>query len=353
MPGRREKLEHDDTNLLLPNQRAIIKPKKRRSKCCIACIWISSILGGLAAIVLLMYIGHLIFEIIINKRGDNGKTISGVSTDLLGRFNLYEQYAAASYCSVNNGNSTGSKIRCTAGNCPLVEQADTQSVMEFQHSLNTDVTGFVAVDNTNKLVVISFRGTDSDQNIITDTNLTRVNADLCPNCLVHQGFWESWIEARDNITASLNDTKKSNPTYEVIVTGHSLGGAIATLCAAEIRKGGMKASLYTFGSPRLGDTHLSTFITAQGSNYRLTHANDIVPNLPPLVFPNLDVHTGFAGFAYVHISPEYHIKTGNDVVVTVKDIDELSGEVNFGGNTGTLLPSIGAHKWYFGNITAC
>jgi len=42
----------------------------------------------------------------------------------------------------------------------------------------------------------------------------------------------------------------------MIVTGHSLGGAIATLAVAElISKGIQVDNLYTFGSPRVGDSN--------------------------------------------------------------------------------------------------
>jgi predicted lipase len=114
----------------------------------------------------------------------------------------------------------------------------TTSSSEF-----TDVTGFVAVDMTNKLVVISFRGTASELNKITDVNYTRTESDLCPKCLVHRGFWFSWMEARNNTLTALINISKTHPSWKIVVTGHSLGGAIATLCAAEIRKLGYAASL--------------------------------------------------------------------------------------------------------------
>jgi predicted lipase len=39
----------------------------------------------------------------------------------------------------------------------------------------------------------------------------------------------------------------------VFCTGHSLGGALATLCALEMRQRlGLRVELYTFGSPRVG-----------------------------------------------------------------------------------------------------
>jgi pimeloyl-ACP methyl ester carboxylesterase len=119
----------------------------------------------------------------------------------------------------------------------------------FASASYTDVTGFVAADNTNKLVVISFRGSVSEDNFIADVNYTRVESDLCPNCLVHRGFWFSWTEARNQTLTALMSIAKAYPSYKVVVTGHSLGAAIATFCAAEVRKLGYEASLVSSFTP--------------------------------------------------------------------------------------------------------
>lgn len=51
-------------------------------------------------------------------------------TQLLEKFKLMGQYAAAAYCSSNH-DSVGDKIKCSVGNCPLVEKADTTTAAEF------------------------------------------------------------------------------------------------------------------------------------------------------------------------------------------------------------------------------
>lgn len=110
-------------------------------------------------------------------------------------------------------------------------------------SLVTDVTGFVAVDPINKLVVVSFRGSHSLRNFITDFNYKLVSSDLCDGCTAHQGFWQSWTEARSDVLNSTKSAMDSNPAYNMVVTGHSLGGAIATLAAAELRNSGYPVAL--------------------------------------------------------------------------------------------------------------
>ncbi|KAI9814195.1 MAG: hypothetical protein M1827_003361 [Pycnora praestabilis] len=266
-----------------------------------------------------------------------------ISTALLAEFNLFEQYAAAAYCP-NNNNSPGTKLTCpTSNNCPLVEAATTVTTDEFQNSLVTDVTGYVAVDSTNHLIVVAFRGTESVRNYAADADFPVVATDICSGCTADQGFYNSWLEARAGVIASVQAAAKANPSYSIVATGHSLGAAIADFAAAELRNQGYSVALYTFGSPRIGGAEISSYITSQpGGNYRITHFDDPVPRLPPILL------------GFVHISPEYWITTGNEVAVTAQDINgPLTGSVNFAGNTGTTGFDLTAHGWYFNNISSC
>ncbi|KAL8718477.1 MAG: hypothetical protein Q9225_004391 [Loekoesia sp. 1 TL-2023] len=260
--------------------------------------------------------------------------------------NLFEQFAAAAYCPGNNNDQAGnSKITCAAGNCPLVQNDDVVSVYEFENSLVTDVTGYVAIDNTRSLTVLAFRGSKSVRNFVADADFPATPTDICPSCTAHAGFWNSWVEARAGVLAALKTAAASHPGNRVIVTGHSLGGAIADLAAAEIRKSGVTADLYTYGAPRIAGKALSDFITNQnmGGNFRVTHKNDPVPRLPPVVL------------GFVHISPEYYISTPNNVVPTANDITKYDGSINLQGNSGNnpLNTDLSAHGWYFNSVGAC
>ena len=164
------------------------------------------------------------------------------------------------------------------------------------------------LDGGRAVWVLSFRGTESDYNdILVDVTFFKRTADYSKAYRCHggflsslQGFWGSWgapdsIE-KEGFEAELFGPKgiseaiqaKAGEEDLLFVTGHSLGGALASLAAYYIDRD-LKPSvrgLYTFGSPRVFDSDMSTGV-AESSPYpafRFVNAADIVPRVPPALF---------------------------------------------------------------------
>ncbi|KAE8349883.1 Mono and diacylglycerol lipase [Aspergillus coremiiformis] len=270
--------------------------------------------------------------------------IRDIPTTQLDDFKFWVQYAAATYCPNNYVAPDGYKPNCPVGNCPDVESADTTIKLSFSDDTITDTAGFVAVDNTNKAIIVAFRGSYSVRNWITDVTFPHIDPGLCEGCQAELGFWTAWEVIRDQIQDQLKELTSQHHDYKIVVVGHSLGAAIASLAAADLRTKGYDAILYAYAAPRVANPALAQFITQQGNNYRFTHLDDPVPKLPLL---SMD---------YVHISPEYYITAPDNATITDADVTVLEGEVNFNGNTGTGLPDVLAfhsHVWYFIHADAC
>ncbi|KAJ6036896.1 hypothetical protein N7540_001175 [Penicillium herquei] len=268
-----------------------------------------------------------------------------VASDELSQFSFWVQYAAAAYCSDDYTAQVGNSVSCSDDLCPQVEATGAKIVYAFSNTTSTDTAGYIARDDTNKAIVLAFRGSYSVRNWITDIEFPYTDPGLCNGCEAELGFWSSWTNVRDSISEILNNTVDAYPDYEVVVTGHSLGAGIATLAAADLRGNGHPSiTLFAFASPRVANPALADYITAQKKNYRFTHTNDPVPKLPLLAM------------GYVHVSPEYYITSPNNVTVTTGDIEVLQGEINWEGNTGTGAPSLtdfAAHHWYFERADGC
>jgi alpha-beta hydrolase superfamily lysophospholipase len=110
--------------------------------------------------------------------------------------------------------------------------------------------GFVAVDNSNKLIVLSFRGTDPRSYQTGLTNLRALGfAQIpfpqtgCPNCLAADGYLPAFRVVNNatgpagvDVIATIQNLVFTNPGYQVVVTGHSLGGAVGAFAALELRR---------------------------------------------------------------------------------------------------------------------
>ena len=148
---------------------------------------------------------------------------------------------------------------------------------------DTDTQGFVAVrragDETD-MAVVSFRGTENMQDWMTNLQYSMAPAlTLCNRprdesaARVHQGFLDAFRSVRDQVDRYL-------PCAEglpVFITGHSLGGALATLGAAHLSGRGL-AACYTFGAPRVGNKGFSSSL--QTPVYRVVNPGDPVPHVP-------------------------------------------------------------------------
>lgn len=294
----------------------------------------------LASLICFLWLCLVSTALHLSPRGQNyslGENV-GISAELLHQFSLIAQYAAAAYCPDNN-NSTATPIVCPTGNCPLVEMAGAHSVQEFENDPRFDDTGFVTIDDVNRLIVLSFRGSVSDPNWREDFKFIRVHTDMCPKCHIHHGYWESWMGIRDSVTVTAVQALNAYPSYRFIVTGHSLGGALATLAAADFRRYNddvaKRTELYTYGSPRVGNEAAAAFFSGQSSlSFRITSMADPIPRMPGHIL------------GYYHTSPEYWINH-NPHNPGTQDINILTGFYNKSGNSGTTGFNFDYHEHYF------
>ena len=146
----------------------------------------------------------------------------------------------------------------------------------------TDTHGFVAVRRSGDemdMAVVSFRGTENVQDWMTNLQYSLTPAEVPQPAgseltgKVHQGFLNAFRSVRGQVDRYL-------PWAEglpVFITGHSLGGALATLGAAHLSGWGL-AACYTFGAPRVGNKGFSSGLRTPF--YRVVNPGDPVPHIP-------------------------------------------------------------------------
>ena len=131
--------------------------------------------------------------------------------------------------------------------------------------------------HNNRYSVLAFRGTSDWTDVQTDIRAGRVSAGDGVG-KVHSGFFNAYGLVSERISRRLEEVKFM-PLY---ITGHSLGGALATVALRYLEKvEGLKdqiAACYTFGSPRVGNADFESDI--RSPVYRVVNFTDIVTFLP-------------------------------------------------------------------------
>jgi hypothetical protein len=243
-------------------------------------------------------------------------------------------------------------------------------------------------------LVLAFRGTDLPMNLndvpnperwrgfwsncYTDicyslTALDFAHADRNPNqtnipdladVLVHEGFLLAFNSLLDDgrllrCMSHLQESIKGTRLKNIEICGHSLGGALATLCAlwCSLRFPYAKITCVTLGSPRVGNENFRAVFESRGIDcYRLVNASDPIPTIPdryteliPLrISPNNPKshirqrsyqHTGKA--VWLHVGQEIVLEQDPYSMFTTRDSPEIQREED--GEEGGELASL--RRW--------
>ncbi len=183
--------------------------------------------------------------------------------------------SGAAYCGKNN--YTSMKLAGPASNF-IVENV--------LYDPKTDLEGYTGVLGSSNTVYVVFRGSFSNRNWIDDFEILKTKYHTFPNCdcEVHHGFYETTLNLKNSTIDSVNLLKKKYGYSNVIVTGHSLGAAIAQMIGMELVAANISNTVYNFGQPRVGDGTYARFVNSisELKLYRFTHDKDIIPHAPPL-----------------------------------------------------------------------
>ncbi|KAK1978094.1 lipase [Colletotrichum cereale] len=277
----------------------------------------------------------------------DGGIISGAVTPvMMDNFRTFVQYTAGASCNSDPLLQTSTKISCGNNACPVIETHDTHIVTTLE-TPGRETGGYIALDNTARLIVVAFHGSSGINDWISNLKAGLVNSDLCSGCKVHDGFQETYADIEQTIRMVVPGLRMNHPDYNVAITGHSLGAALATLSTAHLRQiMGIPIDTYLYGAPRVGNEEFVKFYNGQpGQTFRVTHWDDPVPRLPG------------HGLGYYHVDTEYWLSVGDaqKVDYTPEEVKVCKGTYNTDCNSGTQFTNfdVEAHKWYFQKVAAC
>ncbi|GAB4846976.1 hypothetical protein Ancab_025987 [Ancistrocladus abbreviatus] len=190
---------------------------------------------------------------------------------------------------------------------------------DFQDKAATQAFIFQENNIDNDMIILAFRGTEpfNADDWITDVDLSWCKIPKLGK--VHRGFMKAlglkkqpdkdhqgvfhghWPKETNHdprrplayytLRAKLRELLESNKKAKFMVTGHSLGGALAILFPAILAlhlEGVMLnrlEAIYTYGQPRVGDETFKRFVKGVLKEhnikyFRVVYGNDVVPRIP-------------------------------------------------------------------------
>jgi len=214
----------------------------------------------------------------------------------------------------------------------------------FLDNVSTDTQVAIWRDSSRRRLVVAFRGTEQSRWKDLRTDLMLVPAGLNPERLggdfkqevqVHSGFLGAYDSVRNRIMTLIKyavgfldeEDAGTIPSWHVYVTGHSLGGALATLLALELsssqmaKNGVIFVTMYNFGSPRVGNRRFAEVYNAKvKDSWRIVNHRDIIPTVPRLM-------------GYCHVEAPVYLKFGdakdspvNNNILDDEDQGDVIGE---------------------------
>jgi pimeloyl-ACP methyl ester carboxylesterase len=183
-------------------------------------------------------------------------------------------------------------------------------------------------------IVVAFRGTAEPANFKADIQLCLKAKTLATDVsdaaasrprtrwgdrpAAHAGFMHTWTHARINqritsfIVARIKEQiARAGAPPHVLLCGHSLGGALATLAAMDLREAcgaslpSSALTVFTFGSPRVGSAALARYYDAQvcPDHWAVVNQHDVV------------THGGRLCGIYKHVGKRVLINPRGDMIV--------------------------------------
>lgn len=258
----------------------------------------------------------------------------------------------AQYASIVYLEETTELFRWTCSRCNGLTMGFeiVELIIDVEHCLQA----YVGFANNLNSFVIAFRGTqgNSIQNWISDLFYKRLDLHYpdMPGAMVHHGFYSAYHNTtmRSAVLNALKRAKKVYGNVSIIVTGHSLGGALASFCALDLKiRGEAQIQAITFGLPRVGNAKFAFYYGQHvPQTIRVANGHDIVPHLPPY-------YRFLPRKAYHHFPREIWLHTVHNgcLVYTEEEVCDGSGE-DPGCSRSVMGYSIADHLTYYGQEMA-
>ncbi len=145
-------------------------------------------------------------------------------------------------------------------------------------------TADIIVNSEKKNICVVFRG--SREAVDWRRNFQFSQHKIKGNIAIHKGFCKQLFTNNlfVHVYSRLWSLIEENPTYDLFITGHSSGGAIATLFGylISLELGERQIQIISFASPRIGNLAFKREFNKRMNlkHWRITNQHDFIPKIP-------------------------------------------------------------------------
>jgi triacylglycerol lipase len=165
--------------------------------------------------------------------------------------------------------------------------------------VSTGARAYVQRNDSLKTQWVAFRGTQTVGDLRLDARYTQ-RRDTVLEIYLHQGFADAANELLPLLLPHLRED------YTTILTGHSLGGAVAAVVTLHLEARGFAVKAVTFGQPKVTNKE-GARMHANVNLTRFVNGRDLVPLVPPLDWKPTG---GGSGGSFAHFGREVLLEDG-------------------------------------------
>ncbi|KAI9351394.1 Alpha/Beta hydrolase protein [Obelidium mucronatum] len=328
-----------------------------------------------AVIIGLLVAGGVLIALVVNKLGPfAAPSVAQANESKVAQLKTYTRFSSAAFLTDRASFSTW--------NCVLCKRPEMQVKKEHIYIIRSAENTFlehpaiVVVSDLLKTIIVSVRGSHSlgdwsqdlnallkafpvtiSRNMTTGERMVNASSAIVmpmketilatlidypkgKQSKVHSGFLNEWQLLKPLVIPIIANLTSIFPLYDVTFTGHSLGGAIALLGAADCVYSGVlpgaKTAAITIGQPRVGNAAFRELVLSMKLKEisRVVNYNDPVP------------HLGLEAWGYNHIENQFYVDSESKVFTC--DDASHGGEDTNCENTQLLPLGITAHMNYLG-----
>lgn len=217
-------------------------------------------------------------------------------------------------------------------------------------------TGYVAVDHEKGVVMLVFRGSSTRQDWFSDFQIYPVDyvpasskeyqklvkkgkIKPCEGCQIHHGFNQFSKTLGRHFLQRVRKIFKQYPDYNLVVTGHSLGAALASLAGIELKLRGHDPMVLTYATPKMFNAPMKQWVDELFETQKIHEKS--------LENEKLLFHKGY--FRVVHLQdyitmvPPFYKAAGLEIFISKLELPHCLEDVEYRGlGTGLswrMLPS--------------